>query len=673
MRISSRYISAPAVFAIAILLLQVIFFQLWRLILLFQMSDDAQGVPVGILFQSFVVGLRFDLAVSAYIASALFLLCTLPYLEVTRNTIVRRISSVFLFLATAITFFIHLCDIEFFKFFNSRLNGSALQWSDTPGFMFSMIWQTYPVVWYLLLYFFLLILFVFLSVRILRFITSWGRYSSIWVNLFWIPFTIAFFAVLARGRIEEKAPLTWGLAYFSKYDFANQLALNPTFTFLRDAIYDVGSKENTRVKMESIAFPKADSLVRILTGRQLSDRELSSQRLHREVTFSRENGDPPNVILIIMESFGASRIGCLENRYSYDLTPCFDSLACKGILFTNCYSSGSHTYSGLFCTLYGNPLIFGKSIMKQVTGQNSFHGLPSILRKHGYETIFFTTHDPHFDNMQGFLMSNGMQRIISLSDYDASDKLSTLGVPDHVMFDKAVKELGALENKKYFAVLLTASNHGPWVVPDVPFGELPEEEEDRLRLNAFKYSDWALGRFIAAIADDPHFSNTLIIITADNGMLFQPIGDMDLTQYHIPLLLLHTDSLNNLHGRQISRLGSQIDILSTIMGRLQLNYDDFSFGHDLLDSSETGVKFAQFSDWLQVGYIEDGYYSVSRIDGPQALYRVDTTSGRVASPVSLVDSLPDLATDLNRKALAIFQRAYFNMMLPMRQLKKFEE
>jgi phosphoglycerol transferase MdoB-like AlkP superfamily enzyme len=77
--------------------------------------------------------------------------------------------------------------------------------------------------------------------------------------------------------------------------------------------------------------------------------------------------------------------------------------------------------------------------MKLFTSENSFWGLPSILREHDYQTLFFCTHDPQFDNMQGFLMSNGMMRVYSLFDYASDEKLSTLGVPDHVMFDHAVE------------------------------------------------------------------------------------------------------------------------------------------------------------------------------------------------------------------------------------------
>ncbi|MBU8933721.1 MAG: sulfatase-like hydrolase/transferase [candidate division Zixibacteria bacterium] len=665
MKFRSRYISAPSVFALGVLLLQVLFFQVWRLVLLFKLSDLTIDVPGLILFQSFFLGTRFDLAIAAYVAAPLYLMSTIPRFKITHNKVVQKICLGFLITVSAITFFIHLVDIEFFLFFNSRLNGSVLQWSDTPGFMFSMVWQTYPVVWYLVLYSVLLSLFIAAVHKLLRWVTAWDSRTTILVNLLWIPVTFVVLGVLARGRIEEKAPLTWGLAYFSEYDVANQLALNPTFTFLRDAVYDVGSKQNTASTMEAIAFPEVDSLVRVLTGRSYVAADSSTLRLHRRVEFYSENDNPPNVILIIMESFGASRIGVLDNRYSYDLTPHFDVWSRRGTLFTDFYSSGSHTYSGLFCTLYGYPLIFGKSVMKQVTGQNRFWGLPSILLEHDYETLFFTTHDPHFDNMQGFLISNGMQRIFSLEDYDSSEKLSTLGVPDHVMFDRAIEELGALGEERFFATLLTASNHGPWLVPDVPYGPLPEEEDDRLRLNAFKYSDWALGRFIAAIADNPRFSNTLIVVTSDNGMLYQPMGDMDLTQYHIPLLILHTDSLDESSGRQISSLASQIDILPTVMGRVRLEYDDYSFGRDLLDSSETGVEYAQFSDWLQVGYIQNDYYNISRLDGPQALYRIDPATGRIESPVNLVDSLPEMAIEYNRKALAIFQRAYYNMLLPM--------
>ncbi|MFH2050202.1 MAG: sulfatase-like hydrolase/transferase [bacterium] len=658
MQINSKYISSSALYSFTIWLTLVIFFQFWRLILFIGLGELTHEIPISIILKSFVVGFRFDSVIASYMTVLLYLLSVLPGIDVVKNNIMRRINLTLLFISTSIIFFIHLSDIEFYKFYHSRLNGMALQWTEDHEFVISMIWETYHVVFYLLLYLAMLSLFIWVVLRLVKWLKRSITPSPIWVNLIYFPIVILLLVIGGRGRIEEKAPLTWGGAYFSEYDTANQLALNPTFTFLRDILYDAGSKKETEALMKQIAIPEADSLLTELLGFKIG-----SSKIHREVNFDTDNTNLPNVIIIIMESFGASRIGCLDNKFPYELSPNFDSLAEYGTLFTNFYSSGSHTYSGIFCTLYGYPLIFGKSVMKQFSGQNKFYGLPSIFSDKGYETIFFTTHDPQFDNMQGFLMSNGFKRINSLFDYDSSEKISTLGVPDHVMFDQAVRELKKIK-KPYFATLLSASNHGPWIVPDMDYNPYPDTVEDAERLNAFKYADWSLGLFIRNIAGDPDFTNTIVVITADNGMPYKSQLDLDLTQYSSPLLILQTDSMGNKKGYTNNMLGGQIDILPTVMGLTGLNYDDYSFGKNLLDTTAKGVCFAQFSDWYMVGYIEDNYYSISRINGPVSLHKI---SDSVSIAENISDSLNELSLSMSKKGLSILQKAYFNMLAPTKE------
>ncbi len=660
-----KYISVPAVVALGTAVLLTAFFELWRGILLVLLESPQPPIPASVWIEAFLVGVRFDFAMASYVALPVYLLAVLPWIGATRNRVSCTILIGFVSIAAALTFFLHLADIEFFRFFNTRLNGMALQWADTPGFMVTMIWQTYPVVRYLLLYGGMLLLFVWLLRRMLRHLSVEGRQSPWWIDLAWLPVVAAILVVGARGRIEEKAPLTWGLAYFSPYDMANQLALNPTFTFLRDAVYDRGSKEETRRVMEAIAFPEADSLVRVTLGMDPISSDSPAARLLRSIWSETEDREPPNIVVVIMESFGSSHIGVLDNLVPYDLTPEFDSLSRDGLLFTNIYSAGSHTYAGILGTLYGYPTIYGKSIMKQIAGQNRFVGLPNLLRDRGYETLFFTTHDPQFDNMQGFLMANGVQRVYSLFDYDQSQKVSTLGVPDHVMFDRALVELKARQGKRWFASLLTATNHGPWVVPDVPFGPLPDSVPDRDRLNAFKYSDWALGRFLRQMAEDPNLRNTLVVVTADNGMLYHPQVDLDPTQYRIPFLLIKPADIHGGTGRQDNRVGSQVDIVATVMGRLGMSYDNHTFGRDLLGDSVPAMACAQFSDWDKVGFVADSLYAIARLDGPSALYRINPASHRLFAQTNLADSLPETAEAYRKYAMAIYTVAYFNIFRPL--------
>ena len=654
----SKYISRVAVYFLLLAAGLTLFFELWRLILLAMSSEVAAPVPLSVLAQSFLEGGRFDFAIASYITLPLFILGVLPWLEISRRLWVRRVHFVLLGIIAAIVFFIHLVDIPFFGFFNARLNGTALLWTDTPGFMLSMVWDTYPVVRYLLLYALVVAVFLYLMRRLARTLFDKAKPAPIWVNLCWLPIVVVVLLIGARGRLEEKSPLRWGVAYFSSYDFANQLALNPTFTFLHDAVYNASDQNRVRELMDEITVVDDEITTSRLLGLAPNSPAAEPERIVKPVRFEQQNENPPNVIIVIMESFGSTRIGALDNRWRQDLSPCFDSLSERGLLFTNFYSNGMHTYTGLFCTLYGYPHLLGKMLLKQVIGRSYFYGLPQVLRDRGYETSFFTTHDPHFDNMQGFLRANGVDNIISLYDYDPEEKLSTLGVPDHVMFDRAVELLGKNDDKPFFAALLTGSNHGPWIIPDVEFERIPESDDEADRLNAFKYSDWALGRFLSRIENDPAFANTLVLVTSDNGVPVATKTDLDLTQFMVPLLLYNTDWPDTL-GRRVEVLGSQMDIPATVMGLVGLDYEDHSFGRDLLDTSGTGRRFVHLSEWQKIGFIESGYYHIDRLNGPSSLY--DLTDFET----DLADSLPEPAGEMLKKGRAIFTTAYRNAQRPL--------
>ncbi len=658
MNLRTKYISGPAIYCLLLSVLLALFFEFWRLILLLLVDDWASGIPVGVVMQSFVVGWRFDFAIASFIMLPLAVLGVLPLIDIARNRLVRKIHTWLIGVMAAAVFFLHVVDIEFFNFFNVRLNGMALLWGDTPGIMLSMIWKTYPVVGYLILYGVVVVGFV-LGVRWLQRKVLDGReISPFWVNLVFLPLILLVFFVGARGRIEEKTPLRWGIAYFCEYDFANQLALNPTYTFLHDAVYESDKKEDLRTFVEEFAHPDADRLVRDLLAIPASD-SAGEGKTHRRVTFEPPAADPPNVILVIMESFGATKVDVLNNIHGVELSPHFDSLAGEGILFSQMYSEGMHTYSGVFSTLFGYPHLLGKLLMKQVRGEFHLWGLPAIFREHDYETMFFLTHDPHFDNTQGFMMSNGFRRVISSLDYEAEQRLSTWGVPDHVMFDRVIDEIHRLQGGRFFATLLTASNHGPWIVPDAAFERVPSGTKDEGILNAFKYSDWALGRFVRQVQTDPAFDNTLIFITADNGAGGSHRIDMDLSYFHIPLLILDTRGRLP-RGERITESVSQMDILPTVMGLVRLEYDNYSFGRDLLDTASRMTHFAYLSEWYRIGYIENDYYFIARLRGrgPKSLYRLPDIT------VDLADSLPELLTEYEAKALAIFQVGYYDLFKP---------
>ena len=157
----SKYISKPILYVCLVAVVLVLFYDLWRLILLILSDDASSRVPTGILAKSFWVGLRFDFSIASYIMLVMSILAVIPFIDIARNRKVRTVHSWLLSIMVGVTFFVHLADIEFFKYFNVRLNGVAMQWGDTPEMMLSLIWNTYPVIRYMILYAVILAGFVF--------------------------------------------------------------------------------------------------------------------------------------------------------------------------------------------------------------------------------------------------------------------------------------------------------------------------------------------------------------------------------------------------------------------------------------------------------------------------------------------------------------------------------
>ena len=193
-------------------------------------------------------------------------------------------------------------------------------------------------------------------------------------------------------------------------------------------------------------------------------------------------------------------------------------------------------------TLFSQPAIPGRHSMKW-TVIPKIDGMPALFHSIGYRTLYFTTHDEQFDNVAGFLYANGIGRIISQKDYPAKAVKSTLGVPDHVMFDRAIEELDK-ERQPFFACLMTASDHNPYILPD-DIGWEPRSKNISEKM--VEYADWAIGRFIRKAKQASWFANTLFVFVADHGSSDESLYDMPLSYHHVPLLFYCPGQIQRVH------------------------------------------------------------------------------------------------------------------------------
>lgn len=558
----------------AVITLFALAFELIRLALLIRYAAMARGIPASVLCQSFLVGLRFDLTVTGYIVAPVALFGMLPWIGWTSSRITRLAGRIWMIVFGSIALLAGIADMEFFGQFNSRLNHIVFGWSDTPMMSLKIVWENAPVVVYLAGWLVVAALFSVALIRLERLLDGPEQREPLWRSgAVWL-LAMALMVLIIRGRVSEKAPINWSVAYFSSYNFANQLALNSGYTFVQDAIVDQDERNEANVLGDLMPEQEALERTRSLLG--VSDSALVSGS-----PIARIEWDGPehryNVVLVICESLASVFIQSMGGVE--DLAPELERIAANSILFDNFFSSGSHTFTGIFSTTTGYPSPLGKSLMKRSEGQQDFGGLASVLRQRGYTCWFYVPHDPHFDNMQGFLHINGYEKVVGQPDYPAGEVLSTLGVPDHVMFDRAIQDMRSLP-KPFFVTLLTSTNHGPFRIPDgVPSPRVPPGSKYEKRFNAAFYADWALGRFVDQLAASDWGDSTIVVILGDHGVNWSPKVSIDPSLFRIPLVI-HAPGL---HAPEVlHRVGCQVDVTATVMDLLGGSWVNASFGTSLL-------------------------------------------------------------------------------------------
>jgi phosphoglycerol transferase MdoB-like AlkP superfamily enzyme len=169
----------------------------------------------------------------------------------------------------------------------------------------------------------------------------------------------------------------------------------------------------------------------------------------------------------------------------------------------------------------------------------------------------------------------------------------TWGVSDQDMFDRGAQELKAREGgKPFYALLQTLSNHTPYALPaELPVERVTGHGTLDEHLTAMRYADWALGQFFEKARKEPYFKDTLFIVVGDHGFgNDQQVTEMDLGRFNVPMLMIGP-GVQEKFGQRSSIVGTQIDIVPTIMGRLGGESRNQCWGRDLLNLPEGDKGF----------------------------------------------------------------------------------
>lgn len=359
-----------------------------------------------------------------------------------------------------------------------------------------------------------------------------------------------------------------GKVFFSANQRLNHAAINPAFSLMDSYARQVDFDKQYRF----LPPEEADRLFAELTDQPVTD---SIPRLFRT--------ERPNIILVILESFSSHLMKTLGGNA--DVAVNMDEIADEGILFTHFYANSFRTDRGLVSIISGYPAQPTTSIMKYTRKTQSLPSIPASLKKAGYDLQYYYGGDADFTNMRSYLVSTGIEKIVSQDDFPVSERLSKWGVYDEVLFNRLTADLkGQPQQEPFLKIVQTSSSHEPF---EVPYSKL-----DNAKLNAFAYTDSCAGDFVRQLKETPLWENTVVIFVPDHlGVYPEDMDNLSPERYMIPLIMTGGAIKE---PQKIETYGSQIDIAATLLAQLGLPHDDFTFSKNLLNPASPHFAFFTF-------------------------------------------------------------------------------
>ena len=604
---AERYIAANVKFIASLIVMMIFLFAILRAGLIWR-TWTPDAATYGQLAWSFIPGLRFDLAIACYICIPIVVCCYVPFLAPWRSERLRKIFLWVWSIVISSAMFTLLCEYEFFNEFQSRYNQLAVRYWKHPTTVGGMVWHNYPVMRY-----------VTLGLLIGVVVHVWMRFSIRWAygvidgrkpinftaEIIGVIVIISGLVIGARGGLQGE-PLRWGDAFRGESEFANQMSLNGIYS-LAGAVRDTFGRSATGGKwLDDEALVEDRKTVRQLLlapGEKLIDPDnrtvLRMGDPGSTLRLTRADGKPVNVVVVMMESMSARFVGACGAKESF--TPSLDAIAEDGISFDRTLSAGTHTHQGIFAIQLGFPNLPGfETLMESSVANQHFMSAAEIFQNRGYQTMFLYNGNFAWDNMRGFFQKQGVESFVGREQMqdDAEYVDEVWGVSDADVFKRANREFERMSKEgPFYATIMTLSNHAPFQVPPVP-GASPVTGHGELdiRLNALRYADYAIGKFVEEAKTLSYYKDTLFVFIGDHGFHVPPaLTEVHLLYHHVPLIF-YAPGLTDRRGVD-HRLATHMNIVPSILGLLNITDSQHaSWGRSLFNDSFPDENFIVFKN-----------------------------------------------------------------------------
>ena len=549
----------------------IVFFVFARLFFLLFYINKSIEIGLKNVFLSFVYGIQLDLSFTAYLCLFPFLLISFSFFI--EKNIIKKILNFYSFTVIIFCSLMMVIDVGLYKAWGVRIDSTFLNYINTPELMLASVSKTQLVLgtlaWVLISFIFI----KFYKKLFKKFNDKVDKGHFIEIVVF-LLFTVSLI-IPVRGGFQT-IPVNQSNVYFSNKMFANHAAINYTWNFFNTIKRKTDNTNPYKIYSQEEANQIVSKTRNTLLKNQ-QDTILNTQK--------------PNVILIIWESLSAKIVGSLNGEPT--VTPNLNRLSKEGILFTNFYSNGDRTDKGIPAILsgyYPQPAI---RIMRMPNKTRSLPMLPKEMEKLGYKTSFYYGGDLNFGNMNTYLRSAGIQKIIDGSEFDKKDWNSKWGAYDDVFLKRFASDLTKDNKQPFFKIALTLSSHEPYEIKgEYKFGKNGESNKYR---SAHFYTDKVIGDFIDFAKKQDWYKNTLIVIMSDHGHS-SPTPDnpyFGTKKFHIPMLWL--GGALSKKGIKIDNISSQVDFSYTLLNLLKADTSKFNFGKHIFNNSEEQYAYYSFN------------------------------------------------------------------------------
>lgn len=332
--------------------------------------------------------------------------------------------------------------------------------------------------------------------------------------------------------------------------------------------------------------------------------------------------EPWNVIYLQLETLRGADTGFLRPDRGPSPTPNLDGLAVSGAAWRRASSFGMPSINGLFathCSVAPHSRRYVTSFVR-----SRLLCLPELLRARGWRTEMFNGGDTDWDGSTPWL-----ERW-----YDRLWRYPEAHQRDRDVFRAAAGRIRALgrAGRPFWATIVSVTNHTPFAPPEPRFGG-GQNASERI-LATTRYTDDVVGEFLAAIASEPWFGRTILVIAGDHGFNAgehgQPAGQHNLLRESVwvPLILAgpHPRLPRGMHDVPASLL----DVAPTLADLLGIREANPWQGHSLLAVNGEGRLSFGFGGALL--FEAQGWAALRDRAGRVRLYRDWLQQRELAAP-----------------------------------------